>query len=71
LVIIILTQPENNTIKIFDALGREVSTLAYDSYYGIGSHHIEWDAKTEEPGIYFCRLFLKDGIASKAILLVK
>ncbi|MCX6134385.1 MAG: T9SS type A sorting domain-containing protein [Ignavibacteriales bacterium] len=43
------------TIKVYDLLGREVSTLV-DGIRMPGSHAVRWDASGFPSGIYFCRL---------------
>lgn len=55
-----LKNGENVSIKVFDALGREVATVA-DGVYKAGNHTIVWDAINNQGskitnGIYICRL---------------
>ncbi len=66
-----LVKPQQITIKIFNALGKEIATLATGKFYDLGMQSIEWDAKDETPGIYICRLFLQDDILAKPIILTK
>jgi len=42
-------------LRVFDAAGRSVATLARGRF-GPGSYRAEWDAATSPAGIYFCRL---------------
>jgi photosystem II stability/assembly factor-like uncharacterized protein len=43
------------TLKLYDILGREVTTLL-DKRVDGGSHSVEWDAINVSSGMYFCRL---------------
>jgi hypothetical protein len=43
------------TLKVFDALGREVATLASEEM-SAGSHTMRWNASSVPSGIYFYRL---------------
>lgn len=43
------------SVRIYDALGREVAELAA-GYHGPGSHTYRWDARSMASGVYFCRL---------------
>ena len=43
------------TLKVFDVLGREVSTLV-DDVQRAGTHIARWDASVMPSGMYFCRL---------------
>ncbi len=49
--------PTNQNIKldIYDLLGQKVETL-YDGTQTAGYHSINWKAKNQPSGIYFCRL---------------
>jgi flagellar hook assembly protein FlgD len=58
--------PEANhvVVKIFDALGQEIRTLA-DGQYGAGYHSVRWDGKDHagnpmSSGIYFYQLRVVD-----------
>ena len=43
------------TLRVFDVLGREVSTLV-DDIQRAGTHVVRWDASVMPSGVYFCRL---------------
>lgn len=66
------------SLKVFDILGREVSTLA-TGWYLPGYHNIQWNAAGLASGVYLCRLSVASpGIGAKpipigtrALLLVK
>ena len=47
----------NVTLKVYDALGRNITTLADERQYA-GSHTVQWDASGFASGIYFYRLAL-------------
>lgn len=47
------------TIKIYDALGREVTTLLHERREA-GYHEVKWNPSLNTSGIYFCRLFIDD-----------
>ena len=49
--------PEMSTVKIrvFDALGHHVATLA-DGTMGAGRHAVEWSGRGQAAGMYFCRM---------------
>lgn len=47
------------TIKIYDALGREVTTLLNERREA-GYHEVKWNPSSNTSGIYFCRLFIDD-----------
>ncbi len=63
------------TIKIYDALGREVRTLI-DEQKAIGYHTVQWDGKNQAGenmanGAYVCRMQAGDFSASHKMSLVK
>jgi len=47
------------TLKIYDVLGREVTTLLNNAEMEIGKHEIEFDAKRLSSGIYFYTIDVK------------
>jgi hypothetical protein len=58
------------TLKIFDALGREVATLA-DGTFDAGEHRRTFDARDLAGGVYFYRLTVGERSAVKKMLLLK
>lgn len=51
----ILPVPGHATLRVFNALGEEVSTLL-DKEFSAGSHHVQWDAAGFTGGVYFYTL---------------
>ena len=58
------------SLKVFDALGREVSILLFDNLPA-GYYFREWNAANNPSGVYFYRLHAGSFSESKKILLVK
>ncbi len=58
------------TIKIFDLLGKEISTIAERSF-NAGAHTVRFDAKGLSSGTYLCRLTNGANTAVQKIVLVK
>jgi hypothetical protein len=58
------------TLKIYDVLGNEVSTLV-DEYKSAGSYEIEWNASGFPSGIYFYQLKAGSFIETKKMILLK
>jgi outer membrane protein assembly factor BamB len=58
------------TLKVFDALGREVSTLVSEELPA-GTHTRQWNAADLPSGIYFYRLHAGSFSDTKKLLLVK
>jgi hypothetical protein len=48
-------RPDHVTIRIHDALGRQVAVLA-DGIFPAGRHEVKWDASAHPPGMYLIRL---------------
>ncbi|MCC7158395.1 MAG: T9SS type A sorting domain-containing protein, partial [Ignavibacteria bacterium] len=57
-------------IKLFDILGREVSTLV-SQMYQTGYHSVQFDASSLSSGAYFYRIVSGDYSETKKMLLVK
>lgn len=57
-------------IKVYDNLGKEVSTLVNENL-SAGSYQVNWNAAGLTSGIYFYRLETSDYVATKKMLLVK
>ena len=58
------------TIKIYDILGREVSTLLNENKPA-GSFEVEWNAKNYASGVYIYRLTSRKTFLVKKMMLVK
>ncbi len=58
------------SLKVFDALGNEVSTLA-DGWSQAGPHQVKWNARGFASGVYWCRLQAGSFTGSKAMILVR
>ncbi|MCX7833363.1 MAG: T9SS type A sorting domain-containing protein, partial [Ignavibacteria bacterium] len=58
------------TLKIYDALGREVETLVNKTLPS-GSYEVEWNASKYSSGVYFYRLQADEFMDTKRMLLIK
>ncbi len=58
------------TIKIFDLLGKEISTIAERSF-NAGAHTVQFDAKELSTGTYLCRLTSGANTAVRKMILLK
>ena len=58
------------SIKIFDNLGREITTLE-DGIKSSGTHEIQWNASDKSSGIYFYQLKTPYSIQIKKMLLLR
>lgn len=58
------------TLKVFDVLGREVTTLVKEVMTG-GSYLVTWDATGYSSGVYFCRLEAGSFVATRKLLLLR
>jgi hypothetical protein len=61
-------------LKIYDVLGREISTLVNESATGglqPGSYQVRWDASGFSSGVYYCRFIRGDYSATIKMLLIK
>jgi Zn-dependent M28 family amino/carboxypeptidase len=65
-----LPQPVYISLKIYNALGQDVSTLAIENLPA-GNHKYQWDAQNLMSGMYFYRLEAKDFTQTKKMLLVR
>lgn len=62
--------PQNVTLKVYDVLGNEVSTLV-DEYKQAGTYEVEFNANNLTSGIYFYQLNSGDIIQTKKFTLIK
>jgi len=65
-----ITNNKYTTLKIFDALGREVKILV-NEFQKAGTYEISFDAGDMPSGLYFCRLVSGDFSDTKRIMLIK
>ncbi len=65
-----LTSTAIVTVKIYDMLGREVTTLVSDNL-APGMHNIAWDAGEMATGVYHYRLYINSTALSKKMLLLR
>lgn len=70
-----LPRAERLTLKIFNALGEEVTTLA-DDMMSAGTHELIWNGKNSSgagvaSGVYFYRVVAGDLFATKKMILLK
>ena len=71
-----LSAVSNVTLKIFDALGREVKTLIYNEKQLAGKHTVRWDGTNRRggrvgSGIYYYRLTTNNGAQTKKAIYMK
>jgi len=66
------TLPEDGKvqIKVFDVLGREVTTLI-DNFTSKGTHNVEWNGSDYASGIYFYTITFKNQSINKKMLMIK
>ena len=64
--------PKNGfvTLKVFDIIGREVTTLVNEKLCA-GSYETEWDGSGYPSGVYFYRLQTESFIETKKMVLLK
>jgi len=64
--------PKTSAVKlsIYDALGKEMSTLVNESQ-NAGYYNIEWNASAYPSGVYFYRLEAGSFISNKKMILIK
>jgi hypothetical protein len=58
------------TLKIYDALGKEVATLV-DEFKPAGTYEVEFDANKLSSGVYFYKLTIDNFSSIKKLLLIK
>jgi hypothetical protein len=61
---------DNVTLKIYDVLGREITTLVNEKL-SPGTYEIEWDASNYPSGVYFYKLITADYTETRKMVLVK
>ncbi len=65
-----LPNPGNVSLKVYNQLGKEVTTLA-DGFRSAGTYEINFDASRLTSGVYFYKLITNDLSFTKKMLLVK
>jgi len=65
-----IPQAGNVTLKIFDALGREVSTMV-NGFKSAGEYNVEFNASSLASGIYLYRLQAGSFVETKKLVLMK
>jgi hypothetical protein len=58
------------TLKIYDMLGREISTLI-DEEKNPGRYTVKWDATKVASGVYFYRLIAGDFVQTRRLSFIK
>ncbi len=61
---------ERIAMKVFNAAGKEVATLA-EGLFSPGAHEIRWDASGVPSGMYTCKLYTRAGVLSRSMTLQK
>lgn len=59
------------TVKIYDLLGREVTTLINNEYKNAGRYEVNWNAGNYASGVYIYRIEAGDYISTKKMVLIK
>ena len=65
-----LPKESDVTLKVFDVLGREVTTLVNGKNQP-GEHFVSWNALNVPSGVYFYRIVAGDFVQTKKMVLVK
>ncbi|MDP1678372.1 MAG: T9SS type A sorting domain-containing protein [Bacteroidota bacterium] len=65
-----LANNESATLRIFDVLGKEITTLINEQLIA-GTYDVSWDATAYPSGVYFYRLQTKDFSQTKKLVLTK
>ena len=64
------SSPKRVSLKIIDAIGREVETLINEKQ-SIGTFETLWDASKYPSGVYFYKLITEDYSETKRMILLK
>ena len=65
-----IPKSSNVSIKIFDVLGMEASTLVNEKL-NAGVYETSWDASAFPSGIYFCKMISEDFTETIKMILIK
>lgn len=66
-----LPKNTNVTIKIYDILGREVTTLVRNEFKQAGRYEVSWNANNYASGVYFYRIEAGSFVSAKKMVLIK
>jgi hypothetical protein len=66
-----LPKNTNVTIKVYDLLGREVTTLINNEFRNAGRYEVNWNASNYASGVYFYRIQAADYTSVKKMVLIK
>ena len=66
-----ITEAANIDLRIYDALGREVTVLISNEYLGAGSYNVKFDASNLASGTYVYRLTAGANTVSRKMQLLK
>lgn len=56
----VLPEAGKVTVKIYDVIGREISTLINNVFYERGSHTVNFDGSNLSSGVYFYRIYTEN-----------
>jgi hypothetical protein len=66
-----LPKSSNVSLLIYDALGREVTTLLKNESMSAGNYSTQWNAASSPSGVYFYRITAGDFTQVKKMLMIK
>jgi photosystem II stability/assembly factor-like uncharacterized protein len=66
-----LPRNTNVTIKVYDLLGREVTTLINNEFRNAGRYEVSWNASNYASGVYIYRIKAGDFVSVKKMVLIK
>ncbi len=64
-------EPQTATLKVYDVLGREVTTLLHNEKLSEGTHEIPFNASAFASGVYFYRLHILNEVGNAQSLVRK
>ncbi len=59
------------TLRVYDVMGREVTTLVNNERKAAGNHEVSFDAENLPSGVYFYRLYAENFVGTKKMVLIK
>ncbi len=66
-----LPKNTNVTIRIYDLIGREVTTLVNNEFRNAGRYEINWNAANYASGVYFYRIEAGSYVSTKKMVLIE